>query len=518
MAALGAESVVTPYTDALARISFGDYCRLISPGYIEGAFPRLIVEYLEAVERGEIKRLIIVVPPRHSKSFHASEHFPAWYLSRNPDKRVIAASHTQSLAELFSWNVRKIISDSKSPFRYEHQDQDGQWRDGIRISDTRGKVQEWKLADHDGGYMAVGVGGSPAGRGGDLILIDDPIKNAAVAESQVSRDAIWRWFTRDMYTRRQPNAAIVLMTTRWHEDDLAGRLLAQMREGGETWEVLHFPAIAESNDVLGRAPGDVLWPEFWTEDEYALAKKNIPNDAWLALYQGHPTSATGTIVKREHIRYWQLPGMNLPPVQVKNDEGVVVAEHPVMDLPRWFDFTVQSWDATFKKTTSGSFVVGLTAGVLGASTFLLARFRERASFPETVHAIQSMHAMWPNTRQTYVEAKANGPAIIDTLRPIIPGMVPVETSDGDKGARFVASSWYVEGGNFVVPHPRMPGYAWVDEYVDELVTFPKSAFNDQVDATSQLIARITEGIDSGMDDVISDMTRDLRGSGIGGWR
>ena len=174
-----------------------------------------LIDALEWAANTPDARLIVTMPPRHSKSLHVSENFPAWFLGRNPDKRVIAASHTQELANTFSRRVRNKIASERYPFP------------GVTIAGDKAAVKAWDIDGHLGGYYAVGVGGSPTGHGGDVIVIDDPIKNQADAESETIREALWEWYTGTIRTRLEPEGAIVLTNTRWHDDDLAGRLLRE---------------------------------------------------------------------------------------------------------------------------------------------------------------------------------------------------------------------------------------------------------------------------------------------------
>ncbi len=253
----------------------------------------LMAQKLEAVERGEIKRLMIFMPPRSGKSELTSIHFPAWYLLKNPDKRVISASYSTSLAEDFSRRARALVREfGKSIF-------------GVELSDESASADQWGLKGHHGQYVAAGYGAGITGRGASLLILDDVVKNAEEANSPTYRQKLWDWYTSTAYTRLEPDGAVVICVTRWHLDDLAGRLLAQMEAGGEQWEVIRLPALAEdSDDALGREPGAPLWPERYGVDEYARIRTAVGSYVWNALYQQRPMDAEGGVFKALWLRWY----------------------------------------------------------------------------------------------------------------------------------------------------------------------------------------------------------------------
>jgi predicted phage terminase large subunit-like protein len=278
---------------------------------------RLMIEKLEAVERGEIKRLMLFLPPGSAKSTYASILFPPWYLGRNPRHSVIAGSHTAELAEHFGRKTRSIVGSAayRSIF-------------GFGLSEITKSVLNYELqkpegmeSSSGGDYRGVGVGGSITGRRADLIIIDDPVRGREDADSQRIRDKTWDWFRDDILTRRKPGAAIVLIQTRWHEDDLAGRILPESYLGesgpiearnGEVWDVVCIPAEAEENDILGRAPGDWLWPEWFRPTELAAIKSEPANErSWSALYQQRPSPEQGLFFQREWVSYFDERPRNL---------------------------------------------------------------------------------------------------------------------------------------------------------------------------------------------------------------
>ena len=447
--------------------AFGPFVRRMFPGYLPGRHLDLLVSALERAVETPGARLIVTMPPRHSKSVHVSEHLPAWYLGRHPDRRVIAASHSASLAYTFSRRVRAAFSSPAWPFPAVH------------VAGDLASVQRWDVEGRRGGYVAVGVGGTPTGQGADLLVIDDPIRSAADADSDTVREALWEWYQGTIRTRLEPGAVIVLTATRWHQDDLTGRLLAAHDAGGEAWEHVHLPAID--------ADGDALWPERWPIAELERTRTAIGARAWASQYQGRPSPVEGTILRREWWRFWHFPGQPLPPVPLALGDGRLVMR-PCAPLPPAWDDQVQSWDMSFKGTASSDFVVGQVWGAHGANRYLLAQDHRQLDFPDTVRAVEAMVSNWPMARTRLIEDKANGPAVIATLRDRIPGLIAVEP-EGGKVVRVHAVTPTVEAGNVFLPHPNIAPWVW--GLIDECAAFPAGANDDQVDAMSQALIRLS---------------------------
>lgn len=243
---------------------------------------------LERVASGEVSRLMLFLPPGSAKSTYASILFPPWFLAANPAASIIAASHTAELAERFGRRVRNLIAGHTLTL-------------GLSLAADAHAAGRFETAA-GGEYFAAGVGGAITGRRADLAIVDDPVRGREDADSPAIRDKIWDWFRSDLYSRLKPGARIVLIQTRWHEDDLAGRLLADATAGGDAWEVVNLPALAEAADPIGRAPGEALWPEW--EDAPALARKRraIGAREWSALYQQRPAPAEGAYFRSEWLR------------------------------------------------------------------------------------------------------------------------------------------------------------------------------------------------------------------------
>nr|DAT12916.1 MAG TPA: Terminase large subunit [Bacteriophage sp.] len=236
----------------------------------------LVCEKLEAVERGEIDRLMICMPPRHGKSQSTTETFPSWFIGRNPERRVIEVSYSKTFAQKFGNRNRKKVQEL------------GEAVFGIRLDAANSSKTNWDIDGHPGGMISVGLGGGITGEGADLLLIDDVVKNRKEAESETVRNAIWDEYSATLLTRLAPGGRIILIMTRWHEDDLAGRILKEARENGERWEIINLPCEAEENDPLGRPVGAPLWPERYGADWMAKKKKTVGSRDWYALYQQHP--------------------------------------------------------------------------------------------------------------------------------------------------------------------------------------------------------------------------------------
>lgn len=266
----------------LARRNLIDFTRYTLPGYEAADHHRRIAEALEKVERGEIDRLMIFMPPRHGKSELASKRFPAWCLGRNPKRQIIAASYNSDLANDFGRSVRNIVAEPEFS---------NVFRDVALAADS--KAANRLNTNHGGAYVAAGVGTAVTGRGANIALIDDPLKDREEADSERRRDLVWDWYRSTLYTRLMPGGAIVLIQTRWHEDDLAGRLLEQ---DGAQWQVVELPAI--------NAAGEALWPEWYDLATLQRIKETVGQREWSALYQQQPQPDEGTYFQRDWFTEW----------------------------------------------------------------------------------------------------------------------------------------------------------------------------------------------------------------------
>jgi predicted phage terminase large subunit-like protein len=463
-----------------------EYAQMMNPRYQPSAVHRFLADKLEAVERGDVQRLIITFPPRHGKTTLASIAFPAWCLGRNPFRNVIACSYAQHLANTNSRKARNQITTPGYPFP-------------TTLAGDRAAVQQW-VTNAGGEYNAAGVGGSITGMGADILIIDDYVKNIEQADSPEYRQKVWEWYTDVAYPRLHDEGVAVVIGTRWHEDDLIGRLLMnQPSQGGEgdEWTVIKLRAIAEyapgEPDPLGRAIGEPLWPEKYTADRLLRRKSVMSSRQWQAQYQASPVAEEGGIFKRAWWRFWHHHDRPLPPVAVKLSDGREFL-CPTIPLPPHMDKTIQSWDMTFKKTEEGSFIVGQVWGRVRAEAYLLDQYRRRGEFIDAVLAVRALTAAWPMASSKYIEGAANGPAIISALNKEIAGMIEVPV-EGSKEARAHAITGMVESGNVILPHPMIA--PWVQGFIDELAAFPAGMFNDQVDAASQGVGKLLLAVGAG---------------------
>jgi hypothetical protein len=277
-------NALDPATDSLAA-----FCEYESQGaWQRAAHLELLCSKLEAVERGEIKRLCVLLPPRHGKSEVVSRHFPAWYLGRNPEREIILASYNDTLARDMSRDARRIFRDAVANL----------W--GLSLSGESKAVERWQLEGHAGKFQASGIGGAITGRGGHVAIVDDPEKNLDEAESPTYQRHKWNWYRSTLRTRLAPGGAIVIVATRWGKKDLVGRILDDAEKGGEHWDVVCLPALAEENDLLGRAVGEPLWPERFPLSELEAIKRSLGGRLWNGLYQQDPEEdVEGALWQRE---------------------------------------------------------------------------------------------------------------------------------------------------------------------------------------------------------------------------
>lgn len=450
----------------LARQYYRDYVEFVHNGHYEHyRHTELVCEVLQRIADGEQLSVLIEMPPRHGKSMTVTESFPSFYLGKNPDKRVIAAAYSDGLAKKFG----RLNRNKFNEFAHELFN--------VQLSEANAAVKDWGIESRPGGMIATGIGGSITGQGADLMIIDDPIKNMKEASSQTIRDNIWDEWEATLSTRLHDGASVIVIMTRWHEDDLIGRLLAR---SPRKWVRLRLPAIAEDeDDLLRRKPGEPLCRELGFDEQWANNKKaEVGSRTWNALYQQRPSPAGGSIFKREWIKYY------VRTEQQKREWGL---SDDVVVLPIHYDKLAQSWDCTFKDSSSSDFVAGGVWARKQAQYFLLDIDHRRMGFADTMKAIRAMSDKWPNARSKYIEDKANGTAIIEMLKDEISGIIPVNP-DGGKEARANAVSPLFEAGNVYLPHPNM--CPWVEDVIEELVSFPNAAHDDLVDMTTQALNQL----------------------------
>lgn len=442
----------------------GTLARRITPRTVQTPALDLVDAALLELLDSPDGRLIVTMPPQEGKSTRVAKDFVVWVLKHRPWTRVVGASYAQSLANRNGRSIRNLILGNPEL--------------GMTVAKDNGSASEWQLAGHEGGMLSVGIEAGATGRPADLLVIDDPIKDRRQADSETYRDNVWEWWTDVASTRLAPGAPVVLILTRWHEDDLAGRLLKA--SDGHLWKVLRIPAQADhdptkgESDPLGREPGQYLESARGRSDEqWDAIKTRVGARTWSALYQGDPSVAGGTTFKRENWNYYDQP------LWLERTDGsrVVTA----------YDDMLMSWDMTFKDKASSDFVVGQVWMRRGADAILLDQVRGRWDFPETLRQFRSLAARWPQAVLKLVEDKANGTAVIAMLTRSIAGIVPVEP-DGGKEARANAVAPIHEAGNMWIPAPELA--PWVDAFVEEHAQFPTGKHDDQVDDTTQAVNRL----------------------------
>lgn len=428
------------------------------PNFIHGRHHEKMARAFERVARGECKRLIINMPPRHTKSEFASYLLPAWFFGKFPGKKVIQTSHTSELAVGFGRKVRNLVDSANYKRIFPALDLQ---------SDSKA-AGRWNT-NFGGEYFAIGIGGGVTGKGADILIIDDPHseQEAAMAQSNPEiYDKTYEWYTSGPRQRLQPGGAIVVVMTRWSKRDLTGQVVkSAAQRSGEEWEVIEFPAILPS--------GKPLWPEFWSLKELQALKEELPNPKWMAQYMQQPTSDVSAIVKREWWKIWQH------------------------DRPPSCEFVIQSWDTAFLKTeradysactTWGVFYQDDDRGVNRANIILLNAFKKRMEFPELKQRAFEEFKEW-EVDSLIVEAKAAGSPLIFELRAMgIPVQEFTPSKGNDKIARLNAVADMFASGHVWVPNTH-----WAEELIEEVASFPSGEHDDLVDSMTQALLRYRRG-------------------------
>ncbi|WP_367647462.1 phage terminase large subunit [Brevibacterium sp. CT2-23B] len=411
-------------------------------------------------------RLIISMPPQEGKSQRASRRFPLWALTQNRDLRIAMASYEARIAERWGRTVRDDIRQNPDI--------------GLTIRDDVSAQREWQLDGHDGGMFSTGVGGAMTGRPVDLLLIDDPIKGREQADSPTIREKTWEWWTDVALSRLAPGAPVIVILTRWHADDLAGRLLA---EADTDWDFLNIPAQADhrpeqgETDILDREPGEfMISARGRTLAQWESRKKASRPKTWASLYQGQPSPGEGGVFPPEEdwARYQQ-------PMWVQRPDGSRI----IPGLAENGYELIQSWDMAFKDTKESDFVVGQVWLRVGINAYLLDQVRDRLNFNATVDAVKAMTAKWPQASAKLIEDKANGSAVLAHLAKQVAGMIPIEP-EGSKLARANAISPFVFARNVHLPDAALLPNA--GDLLEETKSFPNSPHDDTVDALSQAVS------------------------------
>jgi predicted phage terminase large subunit-like protein len=402
---------------------------------------KLIADTIQEAIRQGNGRIIINAPPRHGKTQLASVWLPIWFFDWFPEFKAILASYQHGIAADWGRRVRDELMQNPLV-----------WTD---VAKNTWAADNWQTIA-GGGMRTAGAGGPLTGAGGQLLIVDDIHKNWEEAKSPTYRKRIIDWFGSTFYTRAEPGATVVVIQTRWHEGDLTGFLLDRHEDD---WQLIKIPAIAEADDPVGRAEGEALCPERYDKDDLERIRKAIGAEAFTGLYQQRPSPPEGGMVKRTWFGYWDEP----PDKQAE---------------------LVQSWDMTFKEAGT-SYVVGQVWARDRANCYLMDQWRDKVDFTGTVRAVRNMSQRWPKARTKLIEEAANGPAVISALKGKLQGVIAVKPK-GSKASRLAAISPAIEGGNVLLPR-KAP---WVEDFVEEVVTFPNAANDDQVDAMTMALDRL----------------------------
>jgi predicted phage terminase large subunit-like protein len=434
-----------------SKDNFMDFVKMMWPSFIGGRHHKMVAEKLEEVASGKLKRLIINMPPRHTKSEFASFLFPAWMIGKKPNMKIMQATHTADLSIRFGRKVKNLMETKEYQGLFD-----------VRLRSDSKAAYRWET-DDGGEYYAAGVGGNIAGRGADLFIVDDP-HSEQDAMSPTALENAWDWYTSGPRQRLQPGGAIILVMTRWGENDLTARLLKQAARDpkADQWEVIELPAILDS--------GAALWPEYWKIEELEKIKASIPLTQWNAQYMQKPTSDTAAIIKREWWKPWKKE-----------------------DIPR-LHYVMQSYDTAFLKTRTADFTSIQTWGVFypredaPPNVILLDAKKGRWEFPDLKRIAFEESKYW-DPEVILVEAKAAGIPLTQELRSSgIPVVNFTPSRGNDKHARMNSVAPLFEAG--LVWYPET---AWAEEVIEEMAAFPFGEHDDHCDAATQALMRFRQG-------------------------
>lgn len=424
------------------RRNLTEWCRYC--GFEPAVHHKLLISKLEAVSRGDIDRLAVFMPPGAAKSTYASILYSPWHYAQHPNHCVIAASHTAELAEKWGRRVRNLLAEHSLVL-------------GVGLAPDSQAAGRWETT-RGGEYFAAGVGGAIAGRRADLVVIDDPVRSREDADSELIRDKTWDWYKSDLYTRLKPGGRIVLIQTRWHEDDLAGRLLGEAAAGGDQWTVISLPALAEANDPLGRSIGQPLWPEWESEDELARKRRAVGPRDWSALYQQRPAPEDGDYFKAEWFKpYDKAPALDTLRVYGGSDYAVTA--------------------------DGGDFTCHVVVGIdPEGRMYLLDLWRKQAASNEWIEAFCDLVIKWKPIGWAEEQGQIRagiGPfldkRVIERSAFVARDQFPTR---GDKAVRAQSIRGRMASTGLYVP----VGADWYPAFRSELLSFPAGKHDDQVDA------------------------------------
>ena len=440
----------------MARDTFMGFVDKVWPEFIGGRHHKIMAKAFEKVVNGESKRLIINMPPRHTKSEFASYLLPAWFLGKFPHKKVIQSSNTAELAVGFGRKVRNLVDSEEYKALFPN----------LELRADSKAAGRWNTSKN-GDYFAIGVGGTVTGKGADLLIIDDPHSEQEAALAATNPDVfdkVTEWYSSGPRQRLQPGGAIIIVMTRWAMRDLTGQVLkAAAARGGDKWDVIEFPAIMPS--------GKPLWPEFWSLAELEALREELPNAKWQAQYQQNPVGNESAIIKRDWWKWWEA------------------------DAPPACNYILQTWDTAFEKNNRADYSAGTTWGIFtndedngAANIILLNTYKKRVEYPELKRDVLEEYKEY-EPDGVLIEKKATGAPLIYELRAMgIPVQEFTPSKGQDKISRLNSVSDIIASGKVWVPRTR-----WAEELVDEVAAFPSGEHDDLVDATTLALMRFRAG-------------------------
>ena len=447
---------VVQWKDAITREkaqgNFMAFVKEMWPGFVHGRHHALMAKKFEEIAEGKLKRLIINMPPRHTKSEFASNMLPAWFLGNYPGKKVIQCSNTAELAVGFGRKVRNLVDSEQYAKIFPN----------VSLRSDSKAAGRW-ATNHGGDYFAIGVGGTVTGKGADLLIIDDPHseQEARLAQGDPTVfDSVYEWYTSGPRQRLQPGGAIIIVMTRWSDKDLTGKVI---KNDATDWEIIELPAIMPS--------GKALWPEFWSLNELEALKEELPAYKWNAQYQQKPTGEEGAIVKRDWWKRWES------------------------DRAPFCEFVIQSWDTAFTKSQRSDYSACTTWGVFhlnedpnNVNIILLDAVKDKLEFPELKEKAKEMYDEW-KPDACIIEAKAAGAPLIFELRRMgvyVQDYTPVRGND--KFVRLNSVTDLFRSGKVWAPDTR-----WADELIEEMARFPNAEHDDLTDSATQALIRFRQG-------------------------
>ena len=435
-----------------AQNHFMDFCNIVWPEFIEGRHHKIMAEKFDRLARGELKRLIVNMPPRHTKSEFGSYLLPAWLMGRNPKLKIMQTTHTAELAYRFGRKVRNLMNEQEYKSVFEK----------VELRADSQAAGRWETSK-GGEYFAAGVGGAVTGRGADLLIIDDP-HSEQDALSPTALEHAYEWYTSGPRQRLQPGGSIVIIMTRWAENDLTGKLLRQQGRDvlADQWEVVEFPALMPDDKPL--------WPEFWKEEDLLAVKGSLSVGKWEAQWQQNPTSEASAILKREWWNKWEQK--QLPQLQ----------------------YIMQSYDTAFSKKEHADYSAITTWGIFyenesgPPNIILIDASRGRWEFPELRRKALEEFKYW-DPECVIIEAKASGLPLTQELRNMgIPVTNYSPSRGNDKISRVNSIAPILESGLVWAPDT-----VWAEEVIEECAAFPAGEHDDYVDTVTQALRRFREG-------------------------